>query len=220
MRTAQQAPPRARRGDEAEKARGISFLQSAGGLLPRPVFWFALLYFCGYGVGLALGRLAMPEFGGSFAKFYLDKQNFLSFGGVFASLFTAALLQLTFLAVSGFCAIGMGLLVSFFALKGALMGICTAALYTAGGAKGLVIYWLLTWLPEISLLLLTLFQAGCSAGVCGGIFRFALCGNAPRLGMNAPVRRCLKSYIITSFLSVLFSALGAGAALFFAAVLL
>ena len=218
MRAAQQSvPPQAKVHRGAEKHFST---HDWSALLPRPVFWFALLFFGGYSVGLMLGRLKMPQFGTDFAQYYLDRQNFTAFGTVFATLFTAAFAQLTFLVLSGFCALGMGLLVLFFALKGALLGLCTAALFAAGGAKGLVIYWLLTWLPEIALLLLTLYQAACAAGVCGGVFHIAMGNSMPHYGIVSEVRTCLKSYIATSFLSVLFCGLGAGAALFFAAVLL
>ncbi|MDD4850255.1 MAG: hypothetical protein PHO10_06090 [Gemmiger sp.] len=189
--------------------------------LPQPLLWFTLLFFAGYMGGLAAGRVALPGLCAGFAEYYLDKQSFSGVGIVFAGLFLAAFVQLSFVLLAGYCAVGMGLFVAFFGVKGVFLGLCTASLYQVGGAKGLVVYWLLTWLPEISLLVLTLLLAGSAARVCGPLFSLTLGSAAPHAGgLAAPARRCLKQYLLTLFFAVFLCGFGACAAVFFASVLL
>ena len=95
----------------------------------RPVLGLAALFLAGYVGGILYCRGSVPEPAALLAGFYMDKQNFADFGAVFASLFSAAFLQMTAAALCGSSAIGPAPLAVLFAGRGTMLGLCAAAVY-------------------------------------------------------------------------------------------
>lgn len=183
---------------------------------------FAAAFFLGYLPGILTGRDTAGS-GSLLAAYYMDKQNFASWGQVFEDLYAGAFLQATLVLLFGFCALGMLLLSVLFALKGMYLGYCAAAVFAQSGAKGLLIHWLLTCLPDLSIVFLLFFLAACAAALCRSLLRVAF-GTAGRGAAQASLYSQAKAlvlrYIAVLALGALFCALGSGSAVFLAAILL
>ncbi len=54
---------------------------------------------------------------------------------------------------------------AYFAFKGTVLGVCASAIYASGGARALVVYWLLNCLPELVLSAFMLWLAHSSCRV-------------------------------------------------------
>lgn len=185
----------------------------------RPWVGFGFAFLLGYLPGITLGRGA--GFGVSIlAEHYMDKQTFADFGAVFTDLFAGAFLQATILLLCGFCALGLGLMTAFFALKGMYLGFCAASVFAVGGAKSLVIHWLLTCLPDIGLLLVMLSLAACGAPLSFCLLRTALGSSTSPGNTYALSRACVLRYLLAVAIAALCCGLGAGTAVFLADILL
>lgn len=186
----------------------------------RAPWGFAAAFLLGYLPGILAGRAGRLPLGSELAAYYMDGQRFASFGPVLASLFGTAFLQLTLTMLCGFSAIGMPALALLFLLRGAFLGLGASSVFVQGGAKALVIHWLLSFLPELTLLLLALWLSGYAAQLAGGLFREVFGGGAARNALFAAARRVLVRYFVVLLASGVICLLGAGLAVLFAGVLL
>ncbi len=185
-----------------------------------PVLGFGAAFFLGYIPGILAGR------GGGFgvsalAGHYMDKQTFSAFGPVFADAFGAAFLQVTLVLLAGFCALGLGLLAAVFALKGMYLGYCAASIYAAGGAGGLAAHWLLSFLPDIGILLILLALAARAAPLSFALLRGTF-DERPQTGTGLyPLARALiLRYALAVAVAALCCGLGSALAVCLAGILL
>ena len=125
---------RARSGRRHTCAYGRPARRCIFGTTPGP--GAAALFLAGYVGGILYCRGSVPEPAALLAGFYMDKQNFADFGAVFASLFSAAFLQMTAAALCGSSATGPAPLAVLFAGRGTMLGLCAAAVYASSGARG------------------------------------------------------------------------------------
>lgn len=191
--------------------------RSSFGLLRFWMLFFGL-FFLGYLSGIFAGRDG-TDYGTALAQYYMDKQNYTSFMQVFSGLFAGAFLQLTLVFVCGFSAWASLFLAGFFAARGALMGICASGIFVAGGARSLVIHWLLTCLPDIGMLLLSLWLSGNAAHLGGELCRCIFVGGN-RNGLLRPAKALMLRYLFAVFCGFLFCGIGAAGSIVFAGVLL
>ena len=89
----------------------------------------------------------------------------------------------------GFSSFGQGLLLLLFAGRGCFLGFCAANVASAAGAKGIVTYWLLSCLPDLSVLLIGLWLSGHALVLSRGLFQDVFLGGAPRGQLGAAARR-------------------------------
>ena len=190
------------------------------GGLPAAVWGLAGLFLAGYAAAVFCCRRTVPEFGQTLAKFYMDKQNFAAFGQVFAALFAAAFLQLTAVAACGSSVVGPAGLALLFAAKGVVLGACAAAVYLDAGARGLVIYWLLSSLQELAQLLLLLWLACAASSLSLALLRTLLGGSPVRGALKIKTKLLGARYGAALLVSAGCAALGAASAVLFAGVLL
>ena len=78
-------------------------------------------------------------------------QSYTAFWSVWCSWFAAAFLQASLIYLCGFHLWGSIFMGAYFAFKGTVLGVCASAIYASGGARALVVYWLLNCLPELVL---------------------------------------------------------------------
>lgn len=183
-------------------------------------FWllFFGLFFLGYLGGIYAGRDG-SDYGSTLAQYYMDGQNYTSLLQVFSGLFAGAFLQITLVFVCGFSAWAGLFLALFFAARGILMGICASSIFVAGGARSLIIHWLLTCLPDLSTLFLSLWLAGNAAYLGGELFRCIFVGGN-RNGLLRPTKALMLRYLFTVFCSLVLCGIGAAGSIVFAGVLL
>ena len=76
---------------------------------------------------------------------------------------------------------------AYFAFKGTVLGVCASAIYASGGARALVVYWLLNCLPELvlSAFMLWLAHSSCRASQSLSSIVFSGC----RCALNGAIRR-------------------------------
>ena len=185
----------------------------------RTTLAFSAAFFIGYLVGIFAGKWDASAFGTALAAYYMDTQHFASYWAVLSGLLAAVFLQASFVMLCGFHACGIAFLAAFFAAKGALMGLCAACVFSAGGAKALIIHWLLTCLPDLSTFLLLLWLALPTCGVCDTLFRCVFGGTA-HISLSQSAKRLLLRYLMVLCIGVPCCLIGAGAAVLFAGVLL
>lgn len=181
---------------------------------------FGILFLAGYVVGILLSREQMPEFGTVLAKFYLDKQNYLSFTAAFVAAFSALFLQAGLILLCGTNAVGVLLLAVFFAGKGMLLGAEAMSVLQLSDARGLIIYWLLTALPNVTALILLLWMAVNAAILSASLFQVILNGAGSHSTLARNIRTLMLRYLITLCVGAVCSAFGAAAAKLFAEILL
>lgn len=178
------------------------------------------LFLLGYLAGILLGREQTPAFGAALAQYHLDKQNYLSFAAVFASSFSALFVQAGLILLCGTNALGALLLAVFFVCKGMLLGIEAVAVLQLADARGLVVYWLLTALPNAVALILLLWLAVNAATLAASLFRTVLNGTGTHGALGRSIRTLMLRYIITLCIGAACLAFGAAAAKLFAEILL
>lgn len=185
----------------------------------RPGVGLGILFLLGYFGGIVAAKLAGSDFGAVLAQYYLDAAQYEQFTHVWASWFAGAFLQLSAVLLCGFSAVGGPLLAFGFACKGWVLGLCAASVYAAAARRGLVIYWLLTCLPDLALLWLMLCFALYAWQASGALARFAF-GSQGRARLQPNIKSMIIRYFISVLLSLAFSAVGAASAVLFAGVLL
>lgn len=178
------------------------------------------LFLAGYVAGILLCRERVPDFGSALAQYYMDKQNYLSFAAMFGASFSALFLQAGLVLLCGTNALGGALLAAFFAAKGALLGICAASVFVQSQARGLIIYWLLTALPDTAALLLLLWLARDAVNLSGSLFYAMFNGTGTRGTPERRIKAMLLRYLLTLGIGAVCVALGAAASGLFADILL
>lgn len=187
----------------------------------RAGLMFSTLFLLGDLGGVLAGRLGGCTWGQELAAYYSQAEHFAHWTQVFADLYSGAFLQCTIVFLCGFSALGPGLIGLFLAGKGVMLGLCAAGVYSNGGVHGLVVYWLLTCLSDLILLVLLLWLA-LSAQALGVTLLHALHGQAPHT-RRAPVsmlQRLVLSYLAALLIGAAGCLVGAGSAVLFAGVLL
>lgn len=145
-------------------------------------------------------------------------QSYTAFWSVWCSWFAAAFLQASLIYLCGFHLWGSIFMGAYFAFKGTVLGVCASAIYASGGARALVVYWLLNCLPELvlSAFMLWLAHSSCqgkSKPVQHCFFRLPLCAQRRTRRLSVHYLLCLLGCAVSSFM---FS----GSAVLFASVLL
>lgn len=181
---------------------------------------FGLVFLASYAVGIVAGRLGISSVGEAMAAYAMDEQSYQRVPAVFGTLMSASFLQATAVLLCGFSAVGAALLALFFVMKGIGLGLCAGCVYSAGGAKALTVHWLLNCLPDLAILLLTLWLAMYAVQLCGGVSRAIFGGAGVRGGLVGYSRQLIVRYIAVLLALSACCAIGAGSAVFFAGVLL
>lgn len=182
-------------------------------------FLFGSIFLAGYLGGVLKGHTGQSELGEQLAAYYRSSEHFSAFAPLFFSLFSSAFLQSMLVLACGFSAVGSGFLGLYFAARGAIMGLCAASVFAQGGTKALVVHWMLTCLPDLSIFLIMLWLAVQSSRCAGEMLRMLL-GINPRLRQILPVHKLLLRCATALFLSIIFCAVGAASGVLFAGVLL
>lgn len=154
------------------------------------------------------------------AEHYMDKQTFAELGTVFADTFAGAFIQATLLLLCGFCALGLGLMAAFFAIKGMYMGYCAAGIYAAGGARDLAVYWLLTGPAALGVLLALVALAFKAVPLSFALLRDAFGERTLPEETFANARALILRYALTVAVAALCCGLGSAFAVFLAGILL
>lgn len=183
------------------------------------IFLFGALFLAGYLGGVLKGRTGQSELGNQLALYYQTAEHFSAFIPLFLDLFGSAFLQATLVLACGFSAVGSGFLCLYFVARGAVMGLCAASVFVQGGTKGLVVHWMLTCLPDLSVFLVMLWLAT-QAHRCAGEMLRGLLGNSSHLRQTPPVRNLLFRFMTALFLCAAFCIVGAASGVLFAGVLL
>lgn len=204
MRAAQSTAPGVRLGTPSLRAQpGLPTLQ----LLKTPGDAPLLLCFCGmfllgYLPGILAWRGTPPAFGTELAAWCSDSARYANWAQTFTGQLAAAFLQFTLILLCGFCAFGLFFLVGNFLCRGIFMGFCAAGVYSTGGAKALLLYWLLSCLPDLLILLLGLFLAASAAKPAGYLYQHIFGVGATRNGQKSATRKLLVRYLFSVLLAV------------------
>lgn len=186
----------------------------------RATLVFAVLFFAGYLCGLILSRTWQPAVGEILAAYYTEKLHFTNLATVFAAFYSAFFLQLMAVLIFGSSPAGLVLMTALFLLRGSVLGICAAALYRTAGMRGLVIYWLLTFLPDATSLLLLLWVSGSACMLSHALLQLLLGGGTVRGALKVKAQSLLYRFGIALIAGAVCGVLGAASAILFAAVLL
>lgn len=185
-----------------------------------PVFALASLFLAGYMGGILLCRGGVPAIGQLLAEYYMDKQNFALFFPAYGAQVSALFLQILLLVLCGGNVVGFALIPACFAGKGVLLGTCAASVLAQSGARGLVIYWLLTCVQEMAILLLLLWIAQAGWFLSTALLKNVLDGAAVRGALKIKAKVLLMRSLLSTLVGAGIAALGTGAAMLFAGVLL
>ena len=184
---------------------------AAGNSRERSLFWAVLLGASNL-AGLLAGSLLYIWGGEELAPFMeyftqasVDQRQSGVLGSIFSTAFLSALAQLTAALLMGFCAFGGPLLFLLVAMRGVSIGGICAVLYAQSGMKGVLLYTLLFWLPDMifSLLLIVL---SCSAVALSNTVA-ANCLGAASPGLRLKAQRLMARYLTVSVVCILPSAL-------------
>lgn len=186
----------------------------------QPSAILAMLFLVGYAGGVLLCRTSVPSIGTLFAEYYTDPAQFSAFPEVFFSGAAALFLQCCMIVLCGSSVAGVALLYLFFLGKGAMLGICAAAIYVMQGLRGLVVYWLLTCLTDVAQLLLLLWLAKAACDLSMSLLRSLMDGGSVRGALKARAQMLLYRSGMALVTGAVCTAFGAGSAVLFAAVLL
>lgn len=187
----------------------------------RQLLWYLFYgaaFLVGYLGGLVYGRGRDDGFGVSLAAYSLTASQYQSYAHVFGSLFGAAFLQITAIFLLGFSALGAGLLSAFFLAKGAFCGIGAAGVYYLSGAKGLIVHWLISSLPDLFLLLVLLWLALRAKTVAVTLYHSLQ--NTSRSRSPLLIGKIFFGYGLALLLAALLCLLGAALSVIIAGVLL
>ena len=179
-----------------------------------------VLFLLGYAAGVLICREQVSAVGQALAQYYMDKQNYTSFMEIYVVQFSALFLQAGIIVLCGSSILGNAFLILFFAGRGLTLGVCASAVFLTYQARGLVVYWLLTFLPNVATLLLLLWQAQKAAELAGALLRAVLSNTASRGMFREKIKILLIRYLLVLVVGACCSALGAAAAELFAQVLL
>lgn len=190
---------------------------AAPGGLHRFAWGYACLFLLGYLPGIWLGRTGSWELGQQLAAYYLAKTSYSAVLPVWQWQFSAAFLQLVALYFCSFSALGCFFYLALFFLRGGFLGLCAACVLAVGESRGLVCYWLLSSLSNLSVLFAGLWLAGYGSQLSSGLFQCIFAAGPPRGQLSAAFRRvsirflfCLLLAAVVSLASAWLSVLVAG----------
>ena len=148
----------------------------------------------------------------------MSAQSYTAFWSVWCSWFAAAFLQASLIYLCGFHLWGSIFMGAYFAFKGTVLGVCASAIYASGGARALVVYWLLNCLPELvlSAFMLWLAHSSCRGSQSLSSIVFSGC----RCALNGAIRRLSVHYLLCLLGCAVSSFMFSGSAVLFASVLL
>lgn len=192
---------------------------SPGGL-QRLVWGYACLFLLGYLPGIWLGRTGNWEPGQQLAAYYLAKTSYNTIFSVWQWQFSAAFLQLTALYFCSFSALGCFFFLTLFFLRGSFLGLCAACVLAAGESRGLACYWLLSSLPNLSVLFAGLWLAGYGSQLSTGLFQCVFAAGPPRGQLSAAWRRVSIRFLLCLLLAGAVSLVNAWLSVVLAGVLL
>lgn len=228
MRTAQPAPfvLRSRAGwpsrpmSPAPKAHAAGLpgeKPKADTLLP---FAYGAVFLLGYLPGIWAGRSGQWTLASQLAAYYLAKTSYASIPAVWGWQFSAAFLQLAALLFCGFSALGCLIYPLLFLLRGGFLGLCASYVLAGGQTRGLVIYWLLSSLPNLSVLFCGLWLSGYGTRLSLGLWHSVSGSAVPRGQLAAPARRLAVRFAVSLLLTGLTTLIGSWLSVFLAGVLL
>lgn len=169
-------------GSSAGAAAGIQKLAGKNDL-----FAFSSAFLTGYLAGIPLGRFELHGAFTSLTEHVMAAQSYTAFWSVWCSWFAAAFLQASLIYLCGFHLWGSIFMGAYFAFKGTVLGVCASAIYASGGARALVVYWLLNCLPELVLSAFMLWLAHSSCRVSQSLSSIVFSGC--RCALNGAIRR-------------------------------
>ena len=143
-------------------------------------------------------------------------QSYTAFWSVWCSWFAAAFLQASLIYLCGFHLWGSIFMGAYFAFKGTVLGVCASAIYASGGARALVVYWLLNCLPELVLSTFMLWLAHSSCRVSQSLSSIVFSGC--RCALNGAIRRLSVHYLLCLLGCAVSSFMFSGSAVLFASV--
>lgn len=194
-------------------------LPAAGSLQYLPL-GYAAVFLLGYLPGIWLGRTGSWEPGSQLAAYYLAKTSYASLGAVWGWQFSAAFLQLTALYFCSFSSLGCFFFLPLFLVRGGFLGLCAACVLAAGETHGLVSYWLLHCLPNLTVLFAGLWLSGYGAPLSAGLFQSIFSGSVARGQLSAAVRRLTVRFALCLFLAAVASLASSWLSVLLAGVLL
>lgn len=207
--------------------RGLNGLRPAvpevtarGNTRPGTVAGFVVSFFLGYVPGILLGHSGQLLWAADLAAYYMDAQNFVSLGTVWAAGFAALFIQLIAVALCGFSALGVPFLAASFAARGAYLGLRASCVYTLGGSKAFVIHWLLTCVTDVGGFLLSMWLGLYAADLASGLTKAVFSGGAARNALFAAARRLILRCCIAILAAGIVSAVGAALSVLFGGILL
>ena len=154
----------------------------------------------------------------SLTEHVMAAQSYTAFWSVWCSWFAAAFLQASLIYLCGFHLWGSIFTGAYFAFKGTVLGVCASAIYASGGARALVVYWLLNCLPELVLSAFMLWLAHSSCRVSQSLSSIVFSGC--RCALNGAIRRLSVHYLLCLLGCAVSSFMFSGSAVLFASVLL
>lgn len=193
---------------------------SAAGKLPYVSLGCVCLFLLGYLPGIWLGRTGIWEPGSQLAAYYLAKSSYSTVLAVWQWQFSAAFLQLAVLYLCSFSALGCWFFLILFFLRGGFLGLCAACVLAAEESRGLVCYWLLSSLPNLTVLFAGLWLAGYGATMSNGLFQCIFSGGAARGQLAVAFRRLTMRFLLCLLLAGAVSLINGWLSVFLAGVLL
>lgn len=181
--------------------------------------FFGVVFFAGYVGGIWKGRIGSSAFEETLAAYYMNPENFSAFPTLFLNMFGGAFLQATMVLLCGFSALGSIFLPLLFAGRGAVLGICVAGVFSYGGTRSLVIYWLLTCLPDLGVFLVMLWLAA-QANICAVEMFHGMLGAGTHRRSHMPAKRLVFRFLTAILLCAGCSIFGAASGVLFAGALL
>ena len=182
------------------------------------LFAFSSAFLTGYLAGIPLGRFELHGAFTSLTEHVMAAQSYTAFWSVWCSWFAAAFLQASLIYLCGFHLWGSIFMGAYFAFKGTVLGVCASAIYASGGARALVVYWLLNCLPELVLSAFMLWLAHSSCRVSQSLSSIVFSGC--RCALNGAIRRLSVHYLLCLLGCAVSSFMFSGSAVLFASVLL
>ncbi len=202
-------------GSSAGAAAALGIQKLAG---KNDLFAFSSVFLTGYLAGIPLGRFELHGAFTSLTEHVMAAQSYTAFWSVWCSWFAAAFLQASLIYLCGFHLWGSIFMGAYFAFKGTVLGVCASAIYASGGARALVVYWLLNCLPELVLSAFMLWLAHSSCRVSQSLSSIVFSGC--RCALNGAIRRLSVHYLLCLLGCAVSSFMFSGSAVLFASVLL
>lgn len=181
---------------------------------------YGAVFLLGYLPGIWAGRSGQWTLGSQLADYYLAKNSYASIPTVWAWQFSAAFLQLAALLFCGFSALGCLIYPLLFLLRGGFLGLCAAYVLANGQTRGLVIYWLLSSLPNLSVLFCGLWLSGHGARLSLGLWHCMSGSGTPRGQLPASARRLAVRFAVCLLVAGLATLAGSWLSVVLAGVLL